>query len=132
MELNPGFEAVFGSQFTAYPEGCTNPQSFVYRNQNVKDKSDSDIDNLEINLVKVEDYNFVINPNPSSNTIEIKSSNSFTKVTIVSLEGRVVYDKENDKTNSLQVDVSGFADGVYIVNVVEENGKLVSQKLIKN
>ncbi|MBC8884241.1 T9SS type A sorting domain-containing protein [Flavobacterium piscinae] len=115
-----------------YPEGCTNPQSFVYRSQNIKHKADPDNDNLEINLVKVEDYNFVINPNPSSNTIEINSNNSFTKVTIVSLEGRIVYDKAIDNTNSLQVDVSDFANGVYIVNVVEENGKLESQKLIKN
>ena len=91
-----------------------------------------DFDNLEINLVKVDDYNFTINPNPSSNTIEIQSDNKFTKVTIVSLEGRIVYDKENDKTNSLQVDVSGFANGVYLVNVINESGKLNSQKLIKN
>ena len=29
MELNPGFEAELGSQFAAYPEGCSS--TFVYR-----------------------------------------------------------------------------------------------------
>jgi len=126
VELIPGFETSDNSQFSAYIEGCSN--DFQYRPATSKQSKDI-VTTTQLNQSL---KNITIYPNPSSNTIEIKSNNEFTKVTIVSLEGRIVYDKENDKTNSLQVDVSSFANGVYIVNVVEENGKLVSQKLIKN
>jgi hypothetical protein len=126
VELIPGFETSDNSQFSAYIEGCSN--DFQYRPATSKQSKDI-VTTSQLNQTL---KNITIYPNPSSNTIEIKSDNEFTKVTIVSLEGRIVYDKENDKTNSLKVDVSGFANGVYIVNVLDDNGKLSSQKLIKN
>lgn len=126
VELNPGFEADFGAQFSAYIEGCSN--EFQYR-QATSNQSKDIVTTMQLNQSL---KNITINPNPSSNIIEIQANNDFTKVTIVSLEGRIVFDKENDKTNSIQVDVSGFAKGVYLVSVTEENGMLISKKLIKN
>lgn len=126
VELIPGFETSDDSQFSAYIEGCSN--DFQYRPSTSK-QSKNIVTTSQLNQSL---KNITIYPNPSSNTIEIQSDNKFNKVTIVSLEGRIVYDKSLDKTNSLQVDVSGFANGVYLVNVIDENGKLSSQKLIKN
>ena len=126
VELNPGFEAEYGTQFSAYIEGCSD--DFEYRPAKSKQVKENILTAQLDQTLK----GIIIYPNPSSSIIGIRSDNTFSKVTIISSEGRIVYDKATDKTNSLQVDVSGFANGVYIVNVVDENGKLVSQKLIKN
>ncbi len=126
VELNPGFEAEFGTQFSAYIEGCSD--NFEYRPAKSKQVKENALTAQLDQTLK----GIVIYPNPSSSIIGIRSDNTFSKVTIISSEGRIVYDKATDKTNSYQVDISGFANGVYIVNVVDEKGKLVTQKLIKN
>lgn len=131
VELNPGFEAVFGAQFAAYPEGCS--ANYVYRTEeqtpSINQPNDED---ATVNLIKIAN-GFAIIPNPSSSTIQIvmKDSN-FTKITIATIDGKVVMNSSIDKTNSAQLDISRYANGIYIINLTDEYGQLVTEKLIKN
>ncbi|WP_298395786.1 3-coathanger stack domain-containing protein [Flavobacterium sp.] len=129
VELNPGFEAVLGSQFAAYPEGCSS--TFVYRIGQEQNNSDEQLEE-NINLIKLSN-GFSIIPNPSSNFIEVvMNDGDFNKVNIATIDGRIVFDKFTDAINRTQIDVSKFPTGIYIINVTTEDGQIHSEKLIKN
>lgn len=132
VELNPGFEAVTGSQFAAYPEGCT--ANFEYKMQPqtanvVTTKSPAD---ENVNLIKLTN-GFAIIPNPSSSSIEIVMKNQqFNKVNITSIDGKTVLNRNIEMTDKTQLDVSGYANGVYIINITSDDGRVHTEKLIKN
>ncbi|MBF6640259.1 T9SS type A sorting domain-containing protein [Flavobacterium sp. J49] len=133
VELNPGFEAALGSQFAAYPEGCTT--DFVYRQQSENEPETKEVRATEdtvVNLIKIAN-GFAIIPNPSSSTIEIVMKNAeFNKINITSIDGKTVLNRNIEMTDKTQVDVSGYANGVYIINITSEDGRIHTEKLIKN
>lgn len=130
VELNPGFEALFGSQFAAYPEGCTSV--YTYKGPAPTTVINPQPVNETVNLVRLT-KDFAIVPNPSSSWIEIIMKDAqFNKVTIATIDGKVVFEQKIDTTDKTQIDVSRYASGVYIVNVTSEDGKLYTKKLIKN
>jgi hypothetical protein len=131
VELNPGFEAVTGSQFAAYPEGCTD--NFVYKIAEIKEnKATVTPYDATVNLVKLA-QGFAIIPNPSSSTVEIVMRDAqFNKVNITSIDGKTVLDRNIDLTDKTRLDVSGYANGVYIINITSEDGRIHTEKLIKN
>ena len=76
---------------------------------------------------------FAIVPNPSSSLIEIIMKDAqFNKVSISTIDGKVVDEKQMERTYKTQMDVSRYANGIYIINVTAEDGKLYTKKLIKN
>lgn len=68
-----------------------------------------------------------IYPNPSTDFIMISSKEDVKKVTISSLEGKIVLAAEN----SGKIDVSKLSKGVYILRGELKNGTVVSKKIIK-
>ena len=133
VELNPGFEAVLGAQFSAYPEGCS--ANYTYKAQATTTiPRSSDISNGDetINLIKVL-KDFAIVPNPSSSTIEVIMNDAkFNRVTISTIDGKIVKERNIEKTDKTLIDVSSYANGIYIINVTSENGQVFTKKLIKN
>ena len=133
VELTPGFEAEFGAQFAAYPEGCS--ENYIYKNDTQNNNSINTIEKITdetINLVKIA-RGFSIYPNPSSSTIDIKMKDSqFKKVSITTIDGKMVYERNVEPTDTTQIDVSRYANGVYIITITSEDGELLTEKLIKN
>ncbi len=132
VELNPGFEAVLGAQFAAYPEGCT--ENFLYRQPNETTSSQvQEIFEIDtINLIQLSG-SFAIVPNPSSSTIELVMKDAkFNKVEIISIDGKLVFNKTFETTDKVKIDISDYKEGVYIVNIASENGQSLSEKLVKN
>lgn len=130
IELNPGFEAVEGSQFVAYIEGCSS--SYTYRGTNSNETYNEEILAEELNLIK-RDVEFFIVPNPSSSSVElIMKDNQFKNISITTIDGKMVYDRDVQLTDKARVDVSRYANGIYIVNLLSEDGNVYSKKLIKN
>jgi len=133
VELNPGFEAVLGAQFSAYPEGCSANYTYKTQAPNTIPRN-SDISNGDetINLIKVL-KDFAIVPNPSSSTIEVIMNDAkFNRVTISTIDGKIVNERNIEKTDKTLIDVSTYANGIYIINVTSENGQVFTKKLIKN
>ena len=133
VELNPGFEAVLGAQFSAYPEGCTANYTYKTGSQNSNPRS-SETPNVDaiINLIKVS-KDFTIVPNPSNSTIQIIMNDAkFNKVSITTIDGKIVNERTIGKTDKTMIDVSRYANGIYIINVTSEDGQLYTKKLIKN
>ncbi|WP_298119819.1 T9SS type A sorting domain-containing protein [Flavobacterium sp.] len=128
VDLTPGFDAVFGSQFAAYPEGCTGNTSFVYKHQNNGIRSESYHPSVfESNM------SFQLYPNPSTDLVELLMQNNMSiKVLIFSLDGKIIFEKSLQDKSSYQLDVSQFEKGIYIVNVISDDGQIHTEKLIKN
>lgn len=133
VELNPGFEAVLGAQFSAYPEGCTANYTYKTQIQNPNPiASETPNSDETVNLIKVS-KDFAIVPNPSSSTIEIIMNDAkFNKVSITTIDGKIVNERNVEKTDRTLIDVSRYANGIYIINVTSEDGQLFTKKLIKN
>jgi hypothetical protein len=131
VELNPGFEALFGSQFAAYPEGCT--ANYVYRPSSQSTTvTEPTVAEESVNLIRLA-KDFAIIPNPSSSIIDILMKDTkFTTVIIATIDGKIVEEKKLDRTDRTQMDVSRYANGIYIINVTSDDGKLYTKKLIKN
>ncbi|UPT71349.1 MAG: T9SS type A sorting domain-containing protein [Flavobacterium sp. JAD_PAG50586_2] len=133
VELNPGFEALLGSQFAAYPEGCSASYTYKDAPPTVRTPVSQASDMEEtVNLIKV-GIDFSIVPNPSSSTIEIIMSEAkFSYITIATIDGKIVDARNVGKTDRALIDVSRYANGIYIINVTAEDGKIYTKKLIKN
>lgn len=133
VELNPGFEAVLGAQFSAYPEGCSSNYTYKVQETTTNPRTgDTSNGDETINLIKVL-KDFAIVPNPSSSTIEVIMNDSkFNRVTISTIDGKIVNERNIVKTDKTLIDVSSYANGIYIINVTSENGQVYTKKLIKN
>ncbi|MBQ5688611.1 MAG: T9SS type A sorting domain-containing protein, partial [Bacteroidales bacterium] len=71
---------------------------------------------------------FNIYPNPVSDGLVIETEANIEAVTIYTVTGGVVYSEVDYNNNT--IDVSDFANGVYIMKVRTENGEAV-QRFIK-
>ena len=56
----------------------------------------------------------------------------FKKVSITTIDGKMVYERNVEPTDTTQIDVSRYANGVYIITITSEDGELLTEKLIKN
>lgn len=131
VELNPGFEALFGAQFAAYPEGCSGTYTYRAPVQNSFVNQPTN-DDETVNLIRsIKD--FAIVPNPSSSVIDIiMKETQLEHVSIMTIDGKVVDEKHIERADNIQMDVSRYANGIYIINVTSIEGKLYTKKLIKN
>lgn len=105
------------SNFTAKIEACS-PSS---RKTNEKEKE------------LIEEEKLTLYPNPTNEIITISTNNSnLKKISVYSIEGKMVYDKEIEKTNSHQLNVSSFQNGIYLALIETVEGKVYKEKIIKN
>jgi hypothetical protein len=63
-----------------------------------------------------------IYPNPSSSIINIDCNEHFSTIRIIDIQGKMVL-QSNQKT----IDINGLEDGIYVVQVLTENGVLNSK-----
>ncbi len=84
---------------------------------------------------ELKNYNIrlAVVPNPSSSTTEVLLNNgTFNKVLITSFDGKTVLDMSIENSESFEVDVSNYANDLYIVTIIDKDGQIYNQKLIKN
>ncbi|PWA04206.1 T9SS type A sorting domain-containing protein [Flavobacterium psychrotolerans] len=92
-------------------------------------------DSLEFSSVlSVNNFNankFSVSPNPAKDIVSVSSENSLIdNVNITDLNGRIVVQKAFDKTSKLQMNISGLASGVYMMNIKSDLG-IITKKIIK-
>jgi hypothetical protein len=80
-----------------------------------------------LNAQKVEEFEVNIFPNPSKDQLTI-TTNKLVRGTfqILDLQGQIVYIDQINETET--IDVSNFANGLYIVRVIHENGTVQTTK----
>jgi len=88
-----------------------------------KDKK-RDFASIENNEVK-----FSVYPNPANDMIKIILPEANQKIEILDISGKIIYQSENNNLNELNIDVSNWTAGLYILNVYSDHS-IQTQKLI--
>lgn len=72
-------------------------------------------------------------PNPVSNNLKVKFNQPLTdiKVSIFSLEGKSIFNKNFINEQDIDLDISSLASGFYILNIIKQGQNIYSQKFIK-
>ena len=86
----------------------------------------SDIRSIDLNA---ENDALKLAPNPGHDIVYVSSKN-IQKITVLDASGRIVLTKEVPGLNTTKIDVSGFSSGLYLVNVVDNKGKILTDKLV--
>jgi len=70
-------------------------------------------------------------PNPTDRSfinVHLNGQREFERVTVFDMTGRMVYDSDYFLSNHLQVPLNNLHNGMYIMNVVTEDGGLINKK----
>ena len=70
-------------------------------------------------------------PNPFSNTLNIVSESGIARITIVNIGGQKLIERLDEGSKSITLDVSNLTNGLYIITVVDKNGNILNQKVVK-
>lgn len=83
------------------------------------------------NIVSVEENEIQVNmyPNPATDLVVISTINPIDQIEIYDLTGKLVL-KDSPIGNNYQLDISGWSEGVYVLNVYTNEGK-TAKKLVK-
>lgn len=107
--------------YAVYSDGKTSvPQTVIV-----------DLTTLAADDIKVDKAGLVVYPNPSSGLFIIDGGASVTALDakVYDMGGKLILDKKS-KERKLDLDLTRFGKGVYILNAVDQNGRRVSVKLI--
>ena len=76
-------------------------------------------------------YNVVnaIYPNPTNGNLYINTNANMKSISIVNVLGQMVYNKAAEGTETI-IDMAQFGNGIYMVNIVTENGNSVNRIIV--
>lgn len=115
------------------PSKATNLVGIVSQYQGVYQILPRDISDFKVytstkNLSQFAMENVVVFPNPANDIINIQSDNVICSLKILTLSGRVILIREQDKK---QIPIQNLTPGVYILEVTFENGAMGRAKFCK-
>jgi ELWxxDGT repeat protein len=85
-----------------------------------------------VGIADQDDSDIKVYPNPVSNQLFISSSvSAFMSVRVFNILGKEVYYTQDQNTDTLQVDLSTFAKGIYRLEIATPSGN-ISRKIVKN
>ncbi len=88
--------------------------------------------NFPVNTISQEIENINVYPNPMVDQIEISLPVESGIVSILDVNGKVVFSQRlSDLENSI-IDVNNLNQGVYIINIMTESNKVYIKKFVKN
>ena len=68
-------------------------------------------------------------PNPAQESLTVRSATPWKQLSISSLDGKELY-KNEESTKQVQIDLSAFAPGIYLLRVNSQGNQLSTQKII--
>jgi hypothetical protein len=108
-----------GSNYLASIKGCTE------NNKSIGENSFDDA-NFETGKKEITFY-----PNPTNSILNVSSIDSNIKsITVYAIDGKLIYSQNLKGISSYQLNVSGYSNGIYILNIETDNGKRFSEKLV--
>ncbi len=70
-------------------------------------------------------------PNPSNDIVNLElGDGSMQRITIVSLDGKTIADRDIANAANYSFDVKGYSKGIYIVSIRTTDGKMYTEKLV--
>ena len=106
----------------------TNLNGTVYYRLEIVDKN-GNISYSEIRTLSIINYPLSITPNPAKDIVTIAAKN-LKDINILDNAGRVVVTKEGKLTNTITIDISTLAKGVYFVKATDKSGGVSVGKMV--
>lgn len=109
---------------------------FVFHSDQAVNQEGVILDNLSVEgVLSTEEFSlnsFSIYPNPSKNIFNLKTNGiSDFSFEVFDITGKTIIEKESISGTSYQIDMTGYASGMYFINV-ETEGRIATKKLILN
>ncbi len=76
--------------------------------------------------------NLRVFPNPATDFIKIKSRKRITEIQVFGLEGQMVFERKLNREEEVEVDISAWSSGLYILTAKGGKGAIHHSKFIKN
>ena len=76
---------------------------------------------------------FSLSPNPVVKSINVRVEDAKTpySLQLVNLEGKVLLTMNQIVDPSFDLDLSNYDSGTYLLNIISQGGKLISERVIK-
>lgn len=74
---------------------------------------------------------FGVFPNPATNSVVLNNIPENTEVTVLSVEGKIVYKIEKANANLLTIDVSNYRKGLYLVLLKSNTGSILKKLVVQ-
>ena len=81
-------------------------------------------------ISEIDQKNIRIVPNPATSRIMVSAAQNITEVNMMDVDGEVIFSNINIGRKSLNIDISTYADGLYLVRVKTEEGAKIFKLLI--
>lgn len=112
VELKDGSHIKSGAVFLAKIGACT------------KSKANND--------ETLNDSSITVYPNPVTSLLTLSSSNQYiAKVTVTTLDGRIIASHDLKNETSFQLDFSNYPSGIYILAANAADGNIIQEKIVK-
>jgi len=82
-------------------------------------------------ITELKDWPVTIRPNPCISTLNIFSSKELGRIKLINSVGQEVMRIDHKTAGIIQLDVSGFKSGVYILSLYDINGNILNQRVVK-
>lgn len=82
------------------------------------------------NIDNKKDIQYILYPNPTNGFVNIKGlahNNQNQRVEITTLEGKLVWEQKSNE----RIDISNFPNGIYTLNILNNNKIVYSEKVVK-
>lgn len=122
-----GFTPTEGQEFS-YIVGIMNNYQASYK---LAPRNADDIVTKPTNVKNTESVDLIIYPNPVINEIRVLSSESIAKVEVTNMAGQVVANSFKVVGQEVVVPVNNKVNGVVVVKITTESGKVVVKKVLK-
>lgn len=76
-------------------------------------------------------FGLAVYPSPTSGLLKINSENSVSRVELYNITGKLVSTIQNVNERQFEINVSDLAHGLYVTNIYDQKGQVVSKKFIK-
>ena len=76
-------------------------------------------------------HSVLVSPNPSKGLYNVVASSGYDRLIITDLSGRIVYSNSSSLSGAVQIDLSNYENGIYLLSI-ENKGERVVKKLVKH
>ena len=114
--INVGFV-----NYTLYTDDCSQAIFKTY-------KAEGYVEYLSIQDIETNKNN--IYPNPVSSTLFIKNAQNLTNIRIYDYTGRLLMECAGSDNELIEINVSGFIPGLYVVRLMNQENKIEAKKII--
>ena len=86
---------------------------------------------INVGIAEMNGNQVLVYPNPAKDKLYIRSENELTEVRISDILGKQVFLNSNVKSNRIEVDLSDFTKGVYLVSINSPNRKSTKKLIVE-